>query len=327
VRAGGQTLTLIGAPRIFLILKSLAECKKGQLELRRDAGLPAQSTLRGHLSALEDVGVICKQRRDSYPGALEYELTEPGRELLEVAKSVERWLAEAPETPLELGGDPARAAIKGLVEGWCATILTTLASGPLSLTELDKQITTVSYPTIGRCLETMRLAGQLDMGTRSNKGTPYALTDWLRQGLAPLAFAARWEHCNQPDGADSITRHDIDGALMLGSPLFELPAQLSGTCQLAVRVPDDRRQGRLLGLIEVLDGKVASGGVYPQAKPDAWASGTTDTWFSTVIDADTAGLRLSGDRDLAEAVFDGVHQALFMSARELRDASAKWTQG
>jgi bacillopeptidase F (M6 metalloprotease family) len=77
----------------------------------------------------------------------------------------------------------------------------------------------------------------------------------------------------------------------------------------------------------VLDGKVASGGVYPQAKPDAWASGTTDTWFSTVIDADTAGLRLSGDRDLAEAVFDGVHQALFMSARELRDASAKWTQG
>lgn len=313
MRAGGQTLTLLGAPRIFLILKSLTGGTKGQLELRRDAGLPAQSTLRGYLGSLGAAGVICKQRRSSIPGALEYDLTEAGRELLEVAGSVEQWLAEAPSNPLELGSDPARVAIKGLVEGWCATVLTTLAAGPLSLTELDKQIATVSYPTIGRCLETMRLAEQLDVGARSNKGTPYALTHWLRQGLAPLAFAARWEHCNRPDGADSITRQDIDGALMLGSPLFELPAKLSGICQLAVRVPNGQRQRRFLGLVKVRGGKVAPGGVYPQVKPDAWASGTTDSWFSTVIDADTAGLRLSGNRDLAEAIFDGIHQALFAS--------------
>jgi DNA-binding HxlR family transcriptional regulator len=311
VRAGGRTLTLLGNPRNFLILKSLAEGTKGQRDLRRDAGSPAQSTLRGHLEALEKVGVIEKRRRDSFPGTLEYDLTDPGRELLTVAMSLTRWLGTAPRHPIELGSDPAKAAIKGLVEGWSATVLTTLATEPLSLTELDKRIAAVSYPTLERCLDTMRLAEQLDVGARSPKGTPYAITDWLRRGLGPLALGARWEHRHQPDGVDPIEKSDIDGALLLGGPLFKLSGEVSGVCQLAVKIPDGKKQRRSLGFVEVQSGKVAFRAAYPQVKPDAWASGTMDTWFATVIDADTSGLRMSGDRDLAEAVVEGVHKALF----------------
>lgn len=302
---------LLGSPRIFLILRSLTEGKKGQLDLRRDAGLPAQSTLRGHLNTLETAGAVSRERRDSFPGTLEYELTEVGRELFAVAEGVGRWLAQAPSGPLELGTDPAKAAIKGLVEGWSAAVLTTLASGPLSLTELDKRISAVSYPTIERCLQTMRLAEQLEVGDRSSKGTPYALTDWLRRGLTPLAVAARWEHRQGPDGVEPIGQGDLDDAVLLGGPLFKLSGSVNGVCQLAVRIPDGKEQRRALAYIEVQDGELSFGTAYPQVKPDAWVSGTADTWFATVIDADTAGLRLSGDAGLAGEIFDSVREALF----------------
>lgn len=313
MRAGGQTLTLLGAPRTFLILQSLAEGPKGQLELRRDAGAPAQSTLRGHLRALEATGAVAKRRRDSFPGALEYELTECGRELLSVAGGLERWLAGAPAGPLELGNDPAKAAVKGLVDGWSTSILGALATGPLSLTELDKRISTVSYPTIERCLENMRLADQLEVGTRGRSGTPHAITDWLRRGVAPLALGARWEHRFGSDGADPVSRADLGGALQLAEPLFNVSQRLSGSCQIELKPPhgDADGQEHFFAVVEVASGKLSLGGFYPEVEPDVQASGSIASWFSTVIDADTTDLELKGDRDLAKAIFSGLHRALF----------------
>jgi DNA-binding HxlR family transcriptional regulator len=311
VRAGGQTLILLGTPRIFLILRSLSEGAKGQRELRRDSGSPAQSTLRGYLKTLEEMGAVERRRRNSFPGALEYELAAPGRDLLEVAASLERWLGQGPAEGIELGSDPARGAIKGLVEGWSVKVMTTLAAGPLSLTELDKRISAISYPTIERCLETMRLAEQLDVGTRDNRGTPYAVTDWLRRGLTPLALAARWEHRHRPGGADPICRADIDDAVLLGGPLFKIPGRLNGLCRLAVEIPDGKKQQSVAGFLEVTDGRVTFAASRPDANPDAIVSGTTESWFATVLDADTADLSMGGDHKLASAIFDGVHQALF----------------
>jgi DNA-binding HxlR family transcriptional regulator len=303
-----------------LILASLAEGTKGQLELRRDAGSPAQSTLRGHLKALEKANAIVRRRRDSFPGTLEYDLTSSGRELLEVAASLERWLADAPRGPLELGSDPARAAIKGLVEGWSTTVLTALAAGPLSLTALDKQISAATYPTIERCLETMRLTEQLDVGTRSSRGTPYSVTDWLRRGLGPLVAGARWEHRVKLDGAASVCHVDISDTFTLIEPLLEFSTELSGICQLAAKVVDGEAQRRVMGWVEVYEGQVAFRPVYPERKPDAWVSGSTDSWFSAIADADAGGLRLSGDRNLALIVLDPPHKALFGRAGNASEA-------
>lgn len=314
MRAGGYALTLLGAPRIFLILQSLVDGAKGQFELRRDAGSPAQSTLRGHLRTLEAAGAVTREREDTFPGTLTYELTDAGRELYELAECANRWLATAPNGPLELGADPARAAIKGLVDGWSATVLTALASGPHSLTELDKRISTVSYPSIERCLQTMQLAEQLEVGNRASKGTPYALTDWLRRGLTPLTVAARWESRHSPDGAAPVEHVDVSDAVLLGGPLFKLSGDREGICQLAVRIPAGKKQDRSLAFVEVKSGELSFGGVHPQVKPDAWASGTAATWFATVVDADTTGLRLSGNRELIGEIFDGVRAALFTDA-------------
>ncbi len=311
MRAGAQALTLLGAPRNFLILRSLEESAKGRLDLRRDAGSPAQSTLRNHLNALEATGAIVKRRLNSFPGALEYELTDCGHELLTVAESIERWLAGGPEEPLELGSDRAKVAIKGLVDSWCATVLTCLAAEPLTLTELDKRISVAGYPAIERCLETMRFAEQLEIGTRGGRGTPYAVTEWLRRSVVPLMFAARWEHRNRADGAAPMRRVDIDGALQLVAPMLDIPPRVSGSCQLAAEAPNNERDGCLLGLLEVRSGRVALGSVHPRQAPDACVSGPIDSWFCTLIDAESEGMRITGARELPETVFDRVHHVLF----------------
>lgn len=321
MRAGSQTLALLAASRTFPILKSLEEGTKGRLELRRDTGLPAQSTLRSQLGMLEAEGLTIKQRADSFPGALEYGLAEPGRELLVVAAALERWLAEGPQGPLDLGSDGAKAATKGLVESWTTSVLPTLAERPHSLTELDKRISTANYPTIERCLETMRLAEQLEVGPRDRRGTPCVVTDWLRRGVVPLALAARWEHRNGLKGAVPITRLDVAGAIMLAGPLLDLPTSLSGICQLAVKIPRGTKRHRRLASLEVHNGTIAFGAVYPARKPDAWASATANTWFAIIIDAETRGLQLSGERKLARTIFDSLHRTLFEGSSKVPAAS------
>jgi DNA-binding HxlR family transcriptional regulator len=310
VRAGGYTLALLGAPRTSLILRSLDDEPKNGLELRRSSGFPAPSTLRGHLAALETEGVIHHRRQDSSARTHEYELTEAGRELLTVAAGLERWLGEAPDGPLELGNHAAKAAVHGLVTGWATTVLTELAAAPLSLTELDKRISTVSYPTIERCLEAMRLARQLETGPRTATGTPHSLDAWLHRGVAPLVLAARWEHCHRPAGAEPIRLADVADACQLISPLLELPASRSGICQLALRPADGDRRKRVLNSIELREGRLTFGPVDRDRKPDAWMSATADGWFAVVVDGDARGLRLSGDRRLATSSWESLHEAI-----------------
>ena len=177
------------------------------------------------------------------------------------------------------------------MDGWSTTVLSELAGGPLSLTELDRRTSVVSYPTIERCLETMRLAGQLETGARRPTGTPYALTGWMRRGVGPLTLAARWEHRRNAARADPIRREDVAGAVALAAPLVTLPAGLSGTCQLAATLPSAGGCERFLAAIELRAGEISFGPVYPDRKPDAWASATVDTWFALLIDAEPRGLR------------------------------------
>ncbi len=233
-----------------------------------------------------------------------------------MATVVERWLAACPETPLDLSGDPGRAALKSMVDGWLARMLAPLAERPLSLTELDRQLTTVSYPTIERRLEALRLAEQVEIRERTGGGTPYMLTRWLRGGVAPLAVAARWEHRHASDGAVPITRLEIESATKIAAPLISVPYALAGICQMAVRVADGERKRRLLGLIEVRNGDVYFGEVYPRRKPDAWASGEIEAWFSAIIDGDPGSLRCNGDRDLIDALLTHLHESLFGEAPE-----------
>lgn len=310
-RSGAQTLTLLAAPLNVPILRALAEGPKQQVALRREAGAPAQTTLRAQLKRLVEIGVIVKHRRDRFPGVLEYELTDSGRDLLFVADVLARWLGTAPAGPLALGGGAAKSAIKSLAEGWSTTMLRALASQPLSLTELDGLITAVSYPSLERRLTGMRLAGQVEARQAKGRGTPYAVTGWLRRAVAPLLAAIRWERRHLPRAAMPVSRLDTETAFLMAVPLLRPPAGLSGTCKIVAEFPDGGSR-RLAGvMVEMEEGSVISCVTQVGGSADAWALGSPTAWLDTVIENDTAGLELGGDCRLATALLSDLHGALF----------------
>lgn len=322
MRSGAQTLVLLADPLNALVLRELVTGPKRQVELRRAAASPAQTTLRAHLNELTTLGAIAKQRRNRFPGVLEFELTEAGHDLIAVIATLRRWLEAAPEGGCGFATDGAKTAIKALAGGWSTTILRALAAGPRSLTELDRVIGFLSYPAIERRLGTMRLAGQVEARAADGKGTPYAVTHWLRKGVAPLAAAARWERRHRPLAAAPIGRIDTETAFLLAVPLLRLPADLSGSCRMAMEIPNGSRPHFAGVVVEVAAGKIQACTTRLQGNPDAWASGMATAWLTAMTEVDTDRLELGGDGRLARSLVVALHEALSDSGAPGRSSHA-----
>lgn len=192
-RSAARTLNLLAAPLVSQILQALRDGSKQQAQLRRELGQPPPTTLRAQLKKLVEAGAVEKRRRNRFPGTLEYALSEAGRDLLTAVDALEAWLRESPTGPLELGGGPAKAAVKALADSWETAILRTLADGPLTLTQLDDAIAGLNYPSVERRLAAMRVTCLVEAREGNGRGTPYALTEWARESIGPIAAASCWK--------------------------------------------------------------------------------------------------------------------------------------
>lgn len=314
MRSGAQTLVLLAAPVTGSILRTLTAGPARQTELRRAAGSPAQTTLRAQLQRLEEIGAVERHRRDRFPGALVCELTPAGRELGLVLDALERWLQAAPAGPLSLAESPARAAVKALAEGWSTTMLRVLASGPRSLTELDGLIASISYPSLERRLVALRLAGLVEPVAAMNgsRRTPYAVTRWLRLGLAPLAVACRWERRNRSTETPAITRIDIETACLLAVPTLDRrDGGISGSFRFAVETVAGRAKGSVGVVFGIENGALGSCTTSLEGPVDAWALGSAPAWLDAVIDLDLDRIELGGDAGLARAAIESLHTEIF----------------
>lgn len=315
-RAGTEALRVLSTPINVFVLQALAEGPRSLVDLRREAGSPPQTTMRGHLRTLARTDVLVRRRRNDFPGSLDFELTPVGRELWGVAQVVNAWLRSAPEGPLRLGSGSARSAVKALVEGWGTSMIRALAARPLSLTELNGLISGLSYPSLERRLGAMRLAGLIERIPGRGRGTPYTVTGWMRHAIAPLGVAARWERQHAPAETVPIKRLDAEAAFLLAIPLLRLSPDLSGTCRLAVEVGNPSGGERLAGvLVGVEEGRVASCVASVRGHADAWASGSTQAWLRAVIEQDTELLEMGGDGALAQSLLDGLHGTLFSALK------------
>jgi DNA-binding HxlR family transcriptional regulator len=305
-RAGAQALSLLAAPLNFHILKTLEEEPKALLDLRRAVGSPPQSTMRLYSRTLTEKGIIDRRRRAEFPGSAEYTITDTGRALLGVAGVVDEWLQAAPDDPVVLGSPASKSAIKALVEGWSTNIIRALAARPLSLTELNRLIPKVSYPSLERRLGAMRLAGLVEPHPGDSRGTPYAVTEWLRRSVVPLGAAAGWERRYRPPDAAPIGRLDVEAVFLLVVPLLELPDDFTGRCRLAVEVQGGSAPVFAGVLVAFEDGRVASCSSRLEGEVDAWAVGPPDAWFRRFNGGDRNHLEIGGDAAMAEAVLDAV---------------------
>ena len=241
----------------------------------------------------------------------EFEITANGKEMLYLAFVIERWLQSAPGGPLEFDGEQARAAVAALVEGWCSTVMHTLAREPMTLSELDRRIDDLSRRTLKRQLEAMQRAGLVDARPGDAEGTLYAVTDWLRAGMSPIIAAARLERREPREDMAPIVDLDVEAAFLLTLPLIQLPRELSGACRLGVQMPEDKPTRLAGGTVYVDQGQVTSCEVRLDLPADTWAVGSTTDWLDTVIEPDTKRVKAGGDRWLALALLDSLHETLF----------------
>ncbi len=311
-RAGTAALGLLSVPLNSLVLRALADGPLRLASLRAELGGPAQSTLRGNLTKLVEIGALARCH-GARPSILAYELTPFGRDLLLVAGAAEAWLGLAPEGPVALDSAQAKVALKALVGGWASTIIRALAARPLTLTELDKLIDNFTYPTLERRLSAMRLAGQVELGANDDgKGRYYTIGPWLRKAIGPLSVAARCERRHMPNVTAPIGRIDVESAFLLVAPTIELDAGTSGTCQVAVEAGHGDSGRPWAGVqLEIEKGLVTSCVARIEARPENWVLGPAVGWLDAVIGRDPERLHFGGEAELGREIVHGLHVALF----------------
>lgn len=313
VRAGGTVLSLLAGPLCAPILRAHLDGPLRLPDLRERLGGAAQTTLRGQVGNLRDLGALERHVRSGMPYTVENELTDVGHGILTVADAAEAWLARAPTGPLVFGSEAAKGAIRALVAGWDSTMLRALAARPLSLTELDNVISEISYPAIERRLSAMRAAKQVQASLQDNNAAkPYAVTEWTRQAVRPLVAAGRCECEHLAEATDPLTRLDVEAAFLLAAPLAALPATANGACLLAVSADDGENGGRLVGVdVDVERGEVVSCSANIGPESRTWAKGPVESWTAAILDGLSDGLELGGsDVRLAGALVEGMHAAL-----------------
>jgi DNA-binding HxlR family transcriptional regulator len=243
------------------------------------------------------------------PGRL-YQVSPGGREMLFVGFVVERWLQSAPEGPLPFDSPEAERAVAALAEGWSATVIHMLARKPLTFGELREAIDGLSRRALKRHLTAMQSAGQLELLPGGGEAI-YALTDWLRAGIAPLIASARLERRNPMEGMAPIDALDVDAGFRLSLPLLEMPKELSGACRLGLNLADDESAGLTGVTAHVEQGRVVSCTAGLDERARAWAAGSAADWLDTVIEPDAKRVRSGGDRWLARALLVALHKTLF----------------
>jgi DNA-binding HxlR family transcriptional regulator len=309
LRSGERTLGLLSTPLNLSVLRALSERPLRLANLRQVTGLPAQTTLRGHIRGLEVIGAVAKRPTRQVPYAVENELTPMGEELLQVAEALEAWLQLAPKGAISLESGTAKGIVKAFVDGWGSTMVRSLATQPMSLTELDREITELSYPALERRLSSMRMAGLIEARPGKGSGTPYGLTDWARRGVRPLAAAVHCERTHLGPRAAPFTEIDAEGTFLLATPLVDLPDGGDGSCQLEVETAGGGRCQSGVK-VEVEQGKVVNCDCGLDEDCASYASGTTAKWVTAIKEGAIDELRFGGGRQFAEGFVAAMHLTL-----------------
>jgi hypothetical protein len=263
----------------------------------------------------EDEGGIATL--DAEPAAADtepvYRTTAKGAQIVYVAGILQRWLRACPEGPLEIGAQGG-GALSSLLCSWSATVVHALAREPLTLAELDRAVDAVpEREVVAELAEGMRRVGQVETLEVGGE-TRYALTDWVREGIAPIAAAA-WVEVHYPEEQmappDLL---DVEAAFQLALPLLRLPSDLRGACRLGVQIPGG--PPLMAGAtVEVDRGVVATSSTLLAEDPETFATGSPLDWLDTLVDPTAGKITFGGDTRLAGALLESLHERLFTPAQ------------
>jgi len=237
--------------------------------------------------------------------------TPAGHEVPFVAGVLQEWLNRGPDGSTELGPE-AGPALWALLSGWSSTAVHAFAAGPRTAAEASDAIQILDREIVEAHIAAMVETGLL-VALRRPEGAEqqFAVTDWLRAAVAPLAVAARMELRHPPGDTAPISALDVEAAFQLTLPLLELPPDLHGCCSLAVEL-DEGVVDSPSGVTAKVDrGRVLSCEARLDEEADARASATAPDWLEMVIEGDAGEASTGGDARIAGALLQGLHETLF----------------
>lgn len=263
--------------------------------------------------AMEEEWIGAPGERDDIeleiPPEIETRLTPAGKELVFVGQVLEGWLRSSPTGPLRLGEEEASLALAALVVGWSSTVIHALSGAALTIEELERTTGAVRREALEARLGALEDAGLVELLEGAGGEVRYAATTWLRQGIAPLAAAARHERRQRNDEAAPPDVLDVGAAFLLTLPLVELPADIAGPCRLGVQMPGEGQvMAGATGTVE--QGHVVSIDLQLDPSPATWATGSPIDWLEAVV-VGANKVKLGGDTRLADALIGGLHERLF----------------
>lgn len=240
------------------------------------------------------------------------QITPTGREMLYISFLAERWLQNAPGGPLDYESGEAEAAIASLAEGWGSTAVHALAREPMTLPELKRVVAHIPGRALERRLLAMRQSNLVSLRPEDGEAGLYTATDWLREGIAPLAAAARLERRDPKKGMEPIDELDVEAAFLLTLPLLELPGELAGRLRLAVEIGEEGDPHGLAGVTaRVEGGRVVACERRLDQGAETWAQGSAGDWLDTLIEPDAKRVRTGGDPMLPAVLLGKLHEVLF----------------
>jgi hypothetical protein len=267
------------------------------------------------LSVLTDAYLVEPVDPDFPPGApigpdTLLQPTPAGREVPFVGMVLQRWLDRCPDGSIELDPDSS-SALWACMSGWSSSVTHALAAAALTPAEVCEAIQVLDLDSVEARIELMESTGLLEAIPAGEGETRYALTEWLRLSIAPLAAAARMEHRHPREDTAPIAALDVEASFLMTLPLLELSPELSGTCSLAVDLEEGVAGSPTGVTVRVDEGRVVSCEVRLDEDTDAWAAASAAAWLDTVIERDAKLVRSGGDRQLARSLLYGLHEALF----------------
>jgi hypothetical protein len=314
-RAGALTLLYLASPMDRgTLLTLLAEATTGA-QVLEDLDVPDLNDPATIAAIFSDDYLLEPADPDHPPGApigpdTMLQPTPAGREVPFVGMVLQRWLDNCPDGPVELGPE-AGPVLAPLLTGWCSMVTHALAAEPLTAVETRDAIEVLDLDTVEARIESMEDAGHLE-ALPGPEGEPrYAVTEWLRMGIAPLAAAARMELRHPPGDTAAVAALDVEASFLLTSPLLELPRGLSGSCSLAVEL-DEGVEGSPAGVTARVEaGRVVSCERRLDENADSWAAGSAGEWLDTLIEPDAERVRSGGEHRLPGILLDAFHETLF----------------
>jgi DNA-binding HxlR family transcriptional regulator len=203
---------------------------------------------------------------------------------------------------------PDARALDLVGDKWTLLIVRDLVAGPRRFVELQRVLPGISTEQLRSRLNRMVADGLLTR-QRYREVPPrvdYELTERARQLVPVIGALARWGFdwaWTAPRAGEAV---DIGAVLRLAPGVLEPPAALAGSLECVVEQPDAEAPERRY-VLSAGDGHVEISEREPESAPDARATGAEATWVRALgpgggLDA----LRISGDRQLAETLLDGL---------------------